>query len=179
MDAALARIKAAAVAEGIEENGYLGQFNNAVIFLLGQTSDSLSEDRVRRAEADAAHEQHLLKMMERAQETAERCEARAKAELDKMQQVARKAEADVKRLELTLETNATQLIERLSAELVAGVKEGSVIRARAYSRGLFAELVAAGVAAVLLILLAGVVIDRTLLAPAQASAPLLTDERAR
>ncbi len=84
----------------------------------------------------------------------------ARLELNKLEEATRKMQLEANRQKLALEGAAASVIERVAEEIGKKVGDASVIRAKAYSRGQFAKTVAAGVAAVLLILFVGVGLGR-------------------
>lgn len=157
---ALARLDEAAKAERIDTDGYLGRYHAAVMLVLEHMDTLLREDRTRREKADAADEERKVRMMDAAQEIAERYQAQARDELAKLDRMARKAEADSRRQELVLQENMAKLVQRLSADLVAGIKHGNVIRAKAYNRDQLSKIVAAGVLWVMVLVAMGIGIDR-------------------
>jgi len=173
---ALVRLDEAARAERIDAGSYLGRYHAAVMLVLEHMDTLLREERTRREKSDAADEERKSRMMEAAQETAERFQAQARDELAKLDRMARKAEADNRRQELALQENVAKLIQRLSADLVAGIKHGNVIRAKAYSRDQFSKMVAAGVLSVMVLVALGIGIDRSMLSHRPAYAAAGADE---
>jgi hypothetical protein len=161
MREALARLDEAAKAEHIDQDGYLGGYHAILMLTLEQLTAMLCEDRAHRERGRVEHQENTLRLIEKAEETAMTYQAAAKDELAKLDRMARKAEADTKRRSLELEDSTAKVIERLSASLVAGIKDGNVIRAKAYSRALFQKSVAAGVLAVLVLFGLGFVTGRT------------------
>jgi hypothetical protein len=94
----------------------------------------------------------LLRLIEDGQAVAERYQAAAKDELAKVDRMARKAEADLQRKQLAVQDSTMAILERVIPQLVAGVKEASVIRARAFNRALYARHLAVGMAVVVVLL---------------------------
>ena len=83
---------------------------------------------------------------------AERYHAAARDELAKVDRMARKAEADLKRKQLQVQDSTLETLERVIPQIVAGSKEASVIRAKAFNRVLYARELMAGMAVVLVVL---------------------------
>ena len=96
--------------------------------------------------------EQLLRLVEEGRAVAERYQATARDELAKVDRMARKAEADLKRKQLQVQDSTLETLERVIPQIVAGSKEASVIRAKAFNRVLYARHLAAGMAVVLLVL---------------------------
>lgn len=96
--------------------------------------------------------ERLLRLVEDGRAVAEKYQAIAKDELAKVDRMARKAEADLKRKQLEVQDSTLATLERVIPQIVAGSKEASVIRAKAFNRVLYARHLLAGVGIVLLVL---------------------------
>jgi hypothetical protein len=146
---------------GIETDSYMGREHALIKLSFEQFYAMISEDRIARQE----DREHYLQMTERLEDAAETYNVAAKDQLAKVDRAARKAEADTKRRELDLQDSAATLIERLSSDLIASVKEGNVLRVRAINQDRFAKWVFIGVLAVLSIFGVGVLYGRHLATP--------------
>ena len=96
--------------------------------------------------------EQLLRLGEEGREVAERYQATARDELAKVDRMARKAEADLKRKQLQVQDSTLETLERVIPEIVAGSKEASVIRAKAFNRVLYARELMTGMLVVLVVL---------------------------
>lgn len=130
----------------------LGRAFAIVRFGFDRTDVMLREDRVHRIKTNADFEERGLRLIEEARAVAETYQATAKDELAKVDRMARKAEADLARKQLAVQDSILATLERVTPQIVAGVKEASVIRAKAFNRVLYARHLAAGMAVVLLVL---------------------------
>lgn len=164
---ALAKLDEAAAADGIDPESYLGRYHAAARLLIEQSFAAMS-----------AHQERILETAEECRAFVERCEGVATAELAKLDRAARVQEAQFKRQELDLSKSVNATVERLALKLGEKLRESQVIRSNAYNRRLRVNdwirgSVVGGIA-VILILIAGIAIDRTLLyhAPTYADADL-------
>jgi len=123
-----------------------------------RTDALLREDRAHRFQTMEDLQDRQLQHIEEARALVEAASEAAKAELAKLDRMARKAEADARRRELDLQDGATKLIERLSTDLIAGVRDGTVIRAKAYSTDKFVKAVGVAVIVLLITFAAGCVV---------------------
>ena len=96
--------------------------------------------------------ERLLRVIEEGRAVAERYQASAKDELAKVDRMARKAEADLRRKQLAVEESTMETLERVIPGIVSGVKEANVIRAKAFNRVLYARELALGMLGVLVVL---------------------------
>lgn len=120
---ALDLLDEAARQDGIEPDSYLGRYHAAVHHLMSRLVTTLDD-----------FGQRTLETLEESRQTAEKFQAVTRDELAKLDRAARKSEAEFKRREIEIENNARALIERLSTELLAGLKDGNIIRAKTIDR---------------------------------------------
>jgi len=130
----------------------LGRAFAIVRFGFERMDAMLREDRAHRLKTAAALAARQLRLIAEAREVAETYQATAKAELAKMDRMARKAETDLERKKLAVQDSILATLEQVTPQIVAGVKEASVIRVKAFNRALYVRHVAAGIAVVLLVL---------------------------
>lgn len=100
----------------------------------------------------AEFEDRQLRQIEEAREVADTYKAAAEDERATRDRITRKAEADLKHRQLELHDAVQKTLGELIPQILDAVKEGAVIRARAFNRALYGRHVAAGVAVVLVVM---------------------------
>ncbi len=148
----LSQLDEALKAEGIEPDTTLGACFCMLRACLERQEASQREFRAFLVTFGNDLNERMLRLVEEGREVAERYHATARDELAKVDRMARKAEADLKRKQLQVQDSTLETLERVIPQIVAGSKEASVIRAKAFNRVLYARHLAAGVAVVLLVL---------------------------
>ena len=75
-----------------------------------------------------------MRLIERAEEVANTYLKTAQVKLAELDRMGRKAEADNRRFELTMQQSQAELVANIVPRLTKCLEEGNVIRAKAYNR---------------------------------------------
>jgi len=135
-----------------DPNDPLGRALAIVRLSLERSDADRREHRAWLATFSAGFEDRQLRLIEDAREIADTYKAAAEDERATRDRIARKAEADLKHRQLELHDAVQETLGQLIPRILDAVKEGAVIRARAFNRALYVRHIAAGVVMVIVVL---------------------------